>query len=231
MSPLEIVLTSVLGGLVLLIITSMIVYKIVTRALKEKVVNFKIFDAHAPQNPIVFFGDSLTDFYPLHEFLHDFRIVNRGIANETTTDMLARIEDIKELKPRTIFLLAGINDFLHKKAKTPKVVASRVTNIVKELQTVCLDVRIISLYPINKHVNITSKYTLRGATNQKIIETNELLKSYCVENGVPYLDLHSILVDGSGNLKKEYTIEGLHLRVAGYAAITPIIANLLKEIE
>lgn len=231
MTALEIVMISVSGVLLLIIIIGLTALHLFNAAMQKKVIDYEVLNGFAPESPIVFLGDSLTDLYPVHEFIHDDRIVNRGIANETTSDIYARLDDIISLNPRTVILLAGINDFLRKRVTNPADVAKNVISVAEKLKETCADVRIVSLYPVNKKKLKASGFYLRRVTNKKIIVTNELLKKYCKENSLPFIDMYPTLADENLNLKKEYTIEGLHLNLNGYNAISPTYKKIVEDIK
>jgi lysophospholipase L1-like esterase len=42
----------------------------------------------------------------------DVRVANRGIAGDTTDDVLARLSSVTRLEPRVVALLIGVNDLL-----------------------------------------------------------------------------------------------------------------------
>ena len=231
MTALEIVLISLLGAIVCLIAVVVIINAIITRFFSKKVVDYEVLNEFAPKSPIVFLGDSLTDLYPMHEFLHDDRIINRGISNETCLDVEKRLGDIIALSPKTVFLLVGINDYV--RAKRPPScgeVAKRIVGIADKLSATCGDVRIISLYPVNPKKFWFSKYYLKFATNERVTATNAVVKKLCIEKGYKYLDYNAYLIDDSGKLKAEYTVEGLHLNLAGYKVISPLIKEELENI-
>ena len=230
MSALEIVLTALSGALVCAVVMALIIIKVVTKALTKKVVNYEVLNEYAPENPIVFLGDSLTDLYPLHEFIHDDRILNRGISNETTFDIKKRLSDVTGLNPSRVIMLCGINDFLRLKGKQkPKIVAERVIEIAETLRENCKDVRIVSLYPVDKNKTGLTPFYLRKVSNELILTTNTILKKLCDEKGFKYLDVHTLLVDTTGKLKEEYTIEGLHLNLNGYKAVTPFYKSQVEQ--
>lgn len=230
MSALEIVLTALSGALVCAVVMAFVIIGIVTKALTKKVVDYEVLNEYAPENPIVFLGDSLTDLYPLHEFIHDDRILNRGISNETTFDIKRRLKDVTGLNPSRVIMLCGINDFLRLKGKQkPRVVAERIISIAEQLKETCHDVRVVSLYPVYKKKTKLTPFYLRKVTNELILTTNIILKKLCDEKGFEYLDVHSLLVDTTGNLKPEYTVEGLHLNLNGYKAVTPFYKLQVEE--
>lgn len=230
MTALEIVLTSVSGALLVVITVYALVNALLSKATNRKVIDYKVLNEFAPDNPIVFLGDSLTDFYPVHEFIHDERIVNRGIANETTADILARVDDILCLSPRAVILQCGINDYLRKNVRNPIDVAKNVISVLEKLSADVCVVKLVSLYPVNKKKLKLSGLYLRKVNNKKVILTNEYLKNYCKNHGVEFVDMFPTLVDETMNLNKDYTIEGLHLNLDGYNAVSPVFKKIIDEI-
>ncbi len=71
--------------------------------------------AQVPNNGhrIIFYGNSITEgwkqWHP--EFFHNANYINRGIGGQTTPQMLIRFrQDVVDLKPKAVIILAGIND-------------------------------------------------------------------------------------------------------------------------
>jgi len=66
----------------------------------------------APSKPrVVFYGDSITDFWRLNEYFPESDYLNRGISGQTTGQMLGRTKpDVIDLHPQAVVILAGTND-------------------------------------------------------------------------------------------------------------------------
>ena len=65
------------------------------------------------ENRIVFMGNSITIgwLHTVPEFFEGKPYVNRGIGGQTTPQMLLRFrQDVIDLKPRVVLILAGTND-------------------------------------------------------------------------------------------------------------------------
>ena len=63
------------------------------------------------ENRIVFFGDSITEFWDLAATFPAQPYFNRGISGQTTSQMLLRFRpDAISLHPKVVVILAGIND-------------------------------------------------------------------------------------------------------------------------
>ena len=51
------------------------------------------------------------------------------------------------------------------------------------------------------------------------------------ETGCHYIDVNDGLTDGNGRLKKEYTIEGIHMYANGYKAVLDQLIPVLRELS
>ena len=78
----------------------------------------------------VFMGNSITRGWVRHdaEFFDKNNFVGRGISGQTTAEMLVRFrQDVLDLKPRCVVILAGINDIAMKNIRRgiSRVIAHR----------------------------------------------------------------------------------------------------------
>jgi hypothetical protein len=65
----------------------------------------------------------------------------------------------------------------------------------------------------------------------KVIKLNNILKKYCIEKGITYVDYYTSMVDSEGGLKvPEYTAANdlVHPNLAGYKVMEKIILTHLK---
>src|SRR4051794_3140333 len=73
--------------------------------------NAKLKPPAAGEKRVVFFGDSITEMWPLATAFPGKPYVNRGIGGQTTSQLLVRFRnDVIALAPRVVVLLAGTND-------------------------------------------------------------------------------------------------------------------------
>ena len=160
---------------------------------------------------IVFLGDSLTDEGEWVELLGNTNIVNRGISGDTTRRILNRLDAIIETKPKKIFLMVGINDFVNEK-KSIEEVLSKYKIILEELQskTPQTEVFIQSVLPVNNNLS----YFLQD--NQKVIQFNFKLQELATEFNYQYIDVFSDLADSENELDARYTTDGIHLNGKAY---------------
>lgn len=177
---------------------------------------------------IVFLGDSITDWYPLEEIYGDLPIVNSGVAGYETHDILERLDDmVYKYNPTKVFILIGTNDLKYKdEDENEEEIAQNIEKIIKNIQKNRSNAKIYvqSIYPVNKEIK--NDYT-EERNNDEIIEVNKMIKEYCEENNVNYIDMFNALADDNGNFSEDYTKDGLHPTDLGYAKIT---VELLKYI-
>ena len=68
-------------------------------------------------------------------------------------------------------------------------------------------------------VHVQSVLPTRGKYakhNAPVLEFNQRLRKLAAEFGCDYIDLHKLMSDEKGELKAEFTPEGLHLNEAAY---------------
>jgi len=218
----------VLASMILLILV-FYVLRLIKLSTKLRAKQFTKFNATAYKNQIVFLGDSLTDFYQVEEFFHNYKIYNRGIASDTTKGVLDRLDtNVIQIKPRKVFLQIGTNDYLF---HNNEYIYNNIIKIVEKIKTGVEDVKvyIISLYPVNHRKKIYSRFFTTLRRNKSIILLNEKLKDYCLNNNLPFIDVHNHLIDEKGNLDKKYSVEGLHISYEGYEVITDILLPYVKD--
>jgi lysophospholipase L1-like esterase len=172
---------------------------------------------------VVFMGDSITDYWnkpSSGKFFSNRHFVNRGIAGETSSEMLLRFRrDVINLHPSTVVLLAGTNDLTLPRASA--------TQVEENLQTMSELARghgarvvIASLLPLGQGKASDGRY----AHPEQIFEINKWAKSYCKEIGCTYLDYFSSLANADGSLRQELTSDGVHPNAQGYLVMAPLAA-------
>ncbi|NLK67917.1 MAG: lysophospholipase [Clostridiaceae bacterium] len=211
---------------------------IIDRIIKlyKKVVDNSFFELNKSARPggIVFLGDSITDFYRINEFFHDSYIINRGIGGDTTDGVLKRMpESVYDLSPSKVFILIGTNDIGENKDE--EHVIYNIAQIIQKIQDNCPDARIYlqSIYPVSKAKDKKiRKVIVKKRNNEIISRINVELEKLAQEKGIVYIDVYSHLVDDEGNLKLDYTVEGLHLTVNGYKVVSDILRPyVLEEVQ
>lgn len=166
----------------------------------------------------VFLGDSLTEGFDLKKYFSDTKLVNRGVSGDMTVHALYRLNEIIKARPARIYLLIGINDILQ--GVDLKVLLSNYLQIIIRITNEDQNCKIIiqSILPVNE-----TRLPGISGLNIDIYKFNNLLRKYCSENKLRFIDLHSDFLNNQGEMDTVYTFDGIHLSDAGYANWTEII--------
>lgn len=172
---------------------------------------------------IVFIGDSITEQFDLNHYFPLKNCINRGISGDTALGILNRLkESVYDTSPKKIFLLIGTNDLCN--GDSSSTIYNNLDKIVKKIKDydISIEIYLLSILPIyeNSHQKINYDYIV-CRSNIVINSTNSLLKS--IKN-VTYINISEELVDINGNLRIEYTTEGLHITEEGYDKIAQILS-------
>ena len=202
------------------------------REKKNKKENYRILNKeYAIKNQTVLLGDSITDFFNWYELFYDFSkisgqaVYNRGISGDTTDRLLERLnENVLNIEPKNVVLLIGTNDIGRELPLSMSV--ENVSKIIENTKKVCPDINFIlqAVYPINR--GMRDKFEKRS--NEKIDIMNKEFIKLSEKYDCVWLDITDKLKDETGNLKKEYTYDGLHLNANAYKIVAENIIPLLK---
>lgn len=177
---------------------------------------------------ILFIGDSIVEYYPLQELFGTSKtIVNRGIRGYQTGLLVENLDaHLYGGAVDKIVLLIGTNDI-----GKDVPVNEALNNLEAIIQSIARDyplteIKLLSILPVNEGEEY--KQTVYIRTNEKIQKWNqvyqELASAYMQVEFVPVFDS---LTDHAGQLKKDYTTDGLHLSVAGYQVLTKVLKDYL----
>jgi|SRR5579883_1352661 len=177
------------------------------------------------ENRVVFLGDQITenwsDFFPGKPYL------NRGIANQTTPQMLVRFrQDVIELQPKVVIIQGGSNDLAGVTGPaTEGTISENIQSMVELAKLHNIRVVLSSVTPVCDCAG-TKQTGLRP--QGKIIGLNGWLKDYAAKSGSVYLDYYAALADGR-NFKQDLTADGLLPNAAGYRVMTPLAEEAIQE--
>lgn len=185
----------------------------------------------APANRVVFLGDSITDlwgksspFFPGEPWL------NRGIAGQTTAQMLVRFrQDVIDLRPAVVVIQGGLADIAGFTGP------SSLAEIENNLRSMAELASFHQIRPILVGAPPAADYPGRTGPEpaKQIVELNRRIASYCASARIPYLDYHSALVGSDGQMKEGVSDDGVHPNAKGYEVLRPLaekaIADALKQ--
>jgi lysophospholipase L1-like esterase len=184
-----------------------------------------------PAKPrVVFYGDSITDYWRLNEYFPDRDYLNRGIAGQTTGDLLQRfLADVAAARPQAVLILAGTNDLAR------GIPVAAIVNNYQTMATLAAanNIKVIfaSVTPVSDyHKDQNPAYERTpGRPPESIRELNDWLKSYCSKQGCAYVDYYSALVDEKGQLKTDMSDDGLHPNAKGYRVMGPLASAAIEN--
>jgi lysophospholipase L1-like esterase len=205
----------------------------------EKVKNYKLLNKYAKKGKIVFVGSSLMELFPINEMQQTLEkhsiIYNRGICGYVTTELLFCLEEcIFELEPSKIFINIGTNDISSLDYKKEALIAN-YDNILTQINERLPDckVYVMAYYPINAKADfpgvdqVHKKEKFASRNNPTLLEANVAIEELAKKHNYEFINVNEGLMDEEGNLKEEYTIEGLHMWANAYSVVLENIKKYL----
>ena len=180
------------------------------------------------ENRIVFMGNSITEGWSRLDpnFWKDKPYVNRGISGQTTPQMLLRFkQDVIDLKPKVVVILAGTNDIAGNTG--PMTLEQSRDNIIAMAQLAKANGIKVVLSSVIPAFDFPWRPGLEPAP--KIVALNQMIKAYCDVNKIVYLDYHTAMKDERNGLKKELGYDGVHPNEAGYKVMAPLAEKAIAE--
>ena len=172
----------------------------------------------SPQADLVMFGDSITEWPPWADIFRDVSMVNRGLAGDTTTGMLRRIDTTLNVKPKLVCFMAGINDLAQ--GYDVEHIYQNYIDMLKVWQE--NDIRIL----VQSTLYVGSK--LQGL-NPLVELLNSKISEYCSQQGIAFLDVNSVLSPNQ-LLSNEYSCDDLHLNAKAYQAWSKVLQPKIEEL-
>lgn len=172
---------------------------------------------------IVFIGNSITEQGGnWAEKVGIKNVKNRGIAGDVTDGVLNRLDEITHFKPKSVFLLIGINDLfnLHyqKQITSTEYVAKNIIKITEIIH---------QKSPKTKIYLQTILPTAEVYMQDYINQVNTILKNHKNDAFYQLIDLHKEFANEQGLIKSNLTSDGTHLNKLGYE----IWVNTLNKLE
>lgn len=177
---------------------------------------------------VVFMGNSITEGWKAKDssFFTNNNYLDRGISGQTTPQMLIRFRpDVIDLNPAVVVILAGINDIAQNTG--PATIESIYGNIVSMAELAKASNIGVVLSSVLPAYDFPWHPGMEPA--EKVVELNNMIRSYAEKNNIVYLDYYSPMVDEKKGLKKEYTQDGVHPTIEGYKIMEPFAQRAIAE--
>jgi lysophospholipase L1-like esterase len=158
------------------------------------------------QQRYVLIGDSATDLWRLNEYFSGQDFVNRGIAGQTTSQILPRfLADVVALKPFAVVIQAGSGDIALARAH--------------------------SIRPIYASILPASGDAAKTRTPEAVQRMNTWLRDYCIRENLIYIDYYSAMADSNGMMKADLSDDGLNPNARGYRVMSPLLLDGIERLR
>lgn len=170
-----------------------------------------------PQHLTILAGDSLSLWFPSELLPEDRSWLNQAISGETSEGLLKRLDLFDRTQPKEIFVMIGINDLI--RGVSDEAILENQRQIMNYLRRVHPKAQIFvqSILPHGGEESTwEGREQLLAIANDRIYHLNQQLQTIATKQGIKYIDLYSLFSNQQGNLRREFTTDGLHLSPQGY---------------
>ncbi len=178
------------------------------------------------ENRVVFMGDSITEGWHLDQSFPGKPYVNRGISGQTTPQMVLRFhQDVVNLKPKVVVILAGINDIAGNTG--PMTLEDTENNLAAMAEIASangIKVVLCSVLPA-----FDFPWSPGHHPAPQVVTLNEWIKSYAASHSYPYVDYYSAMKDDRGGLPATLSRDGVHPNEAGHTIMAPLVAAGIEK--
>ena len=180
----------------------------------------KIFFRQLPPCKVktVFYGDSITWGFDLHEFFPGISALNRGIPGDNLNGLYFRLdEDVLPYQPEQVVFHAGINQI----GEDNPTMLRRYQVIGNILKDAGIKVYFASILPL-RHGDQWNRFQYQD----KIVELNSQLREIAEKDFAGFIDYHSALLDENNELAEKFARpDCTHITFYGYQ----VMAKILQE--
>ncbi len=186
----------------------------IKKRIKEK---YKLFTEAAD---ITLVGHSIFDNWNLKK-LKNKKVSNLGIGGISTEQYQKFIFDQKKIKgKREIFvIIAGTNDIVNKNLSYLKI-SEQINKLIDSIYENYREAKVFLVETPSVAFRIDRK-------KEEIFLLNKVIQK-SLRKEVQYIPINSYLVDTFGNLKLEYTYDGLHFTKEAYKKLKEILEKEIK---
>ncbi len=180
------------------------------------------------QQRVVFMGNSITEGWSnIHpEYFEGKAYINRGISGQTSPQMLLRFrQDVVDLHPAVVVINAGINDIAGNTGpSTLKMIMDNIQSMAEIAQANDIKVILASVLPAYAFA-----WSPEIKPAPKVVALNQMIKEYCNEQNLIYLDYFSAMVDSRNGMDKKYHEDEVHPNKLGYQVMAPLADAAIRN--
>ena len=178
----------------------------------------------------VLFGDSITRNWVRRDasWLDERNFVGRGIGGQTTMHLLVRFrQDVIELAPEYVVILAGINDIARNNGYI--TVENTFGNLVSMVELAKCN----GIKPVMCTLVAADEIGWRkrvGDPRPQIDSLNTMIVEYAAANKIPLVDYHAVTKDADGGMIQEYRKDAVHPNLEGYKAMEKVLDDVFSKL-
>lgn len=179
---------------------------------------------------VIFLGDSITDLWDLAKYFPGKPYINRGIGGQVTAQMVLRFhQDVVDLKPAAVVILAGINDLHGALQREDDAGIEANWETMADIAD-AHGIRVVfgAILPVNNYTD-NARDMLADRDPKRIARLNAWLAAFCKRRGYPIADYYKVTVNKDGLLQADLTRDGLHPLAGGYARMAPVVATAIEQ--
>ncbi len=166
---------------------------------------------------IVFFGDSITCGGKWTEYFEGSDVCSLAVPGDRVDQALYRADMVVQLAPRKIFILLGVNG--SNDANYKEALQKNYSELIEKFVVTGAEVYIQSILPTRSPSTVE---------NDRINAANEILQNIADKYSCIYIDLYTSFLDENGELKEEYSKDGVHINENGYELWVSLIREYIE---
>lgn len=171
------------------------------------------------RSSIAFVGDSITNHGDWGAWFPDREVHNLGVSGDITDDLVARIDDVIDVRPDAVALLIGTNDLGQRKS---------VEHLVRNIEYLLVTLR--KALPGTRM--LVQSIMPRGAEfSERVQDANRHLRQFAPSVNAQYLDLWPALAGQDGEIDARFSDDRLHLTAEGYEAWLAELRPALERLD
>lgn len=145
--------------------------------------------------------------------------VNRGVAGDTTQELLARVQD-SILESEAVIVHAGLNDLrMGQWSRSTDTAVLCMDTVIRHIRRASPSSKIL-LHGVPPSVE-----RLRGRAAELNMRYREMVRRH----GIDFVDLWPEFADDRGRLRREFAKSSWHLNIEGYRRWQQVLAEYLPE--
>lgn len=185
--------------------------------IKERIKEKKLYFEQV--KPITLIGHSIFDYWEISK-LNEYEVNNLGIAGISTKEYIDLIlkKDLIEFLGKKIILFSGTNDMVIEGWKKEDTL-NWINETISILKSIKKDIEIY-------FIEVPRVLSRMDRANRVINELNIYLRD-SLSKDIKFIELGQDFQDKFGNLKIEFTSDGLHFNENGYKKLKEIVEKEL----